>query len=265
MQVWAGTAGCSPRPKAKPGSVFPPKSIRGGPLGCPVQPSGLKSRGSGCPLGPPLPARPPYAREPGTKLIVLPSPSLPRSSSCRLSPVLHLPSNLAVCDSNVRPPGKGICWPATGAAAAPLPACTAPPPTPPQGFPSGGGGFKFGKGLKRNASLSTYCKEGTIRQQRFSSGAISCVCDGSVSNTTLIQKLCNLRGRQRLRGYHRFQWPHDCGLSFYVCGDPAVLRLDKKTASFGKNNALIYILTQRYTDTHTHTQSRCPADAHTHT
>lgn len=94
-------------------SVFPPKSIRGGPLGCPGQPSGLKSRGSGCPLGSP---RPPYTREPGTKLIVLPSPSLPRSSSCRLSPVLHLPSNLAVCDSNVRPPGEGICWPATGAA-----------------------------------------------------------------------------------------------------------------------------------------------------
>lgn len=118
MQGWAGTAGCSPRPKAKPGSVFPPKSIRGGPLGCPVQPSGLKSRGSGCPLGPPPPPpRPPYAQEPGTKLIVLPSPSLPRSSSCRLSPVLHLPSNLAVCDSNVRPPGRGICWPATGAAA----------------------------------------------------------------------------------------------------------------------------------------------------
>lgn len=188
------------------------------------------------PGSPPL-ARPPYAREPGTKLIVLPSPSLPRSSSCRLSPVLHLPSNLAVCDSNVRPPGKGICWPATGAAATPLPARTAPPPTPPQGFPSEGG-FKFGNSLKRNASLSTYCKEGTIRQQhsnkRFSPGAISCVCDGSVSNTTLIQKLGNLRGRQRLRGYHRFQWPHDCGLSFYVCVGPCSVETGQKTASFGK-------------------------------
>lgn len=70
-------------PKAKPGPLFSlPKSISRGPLGCPRQPSGLKSRGSGCPLGSPTP----YAQEPGTKLIVLPSPSLPRSSSsCLLS------------------------------------------------------------------------------------------------------------------------------------------------------------------------------------
>ncbi|KAM7375473.1 hypothetical protein PAMA_014540 [Pampus argenteus] len=78
-------------------------------------------------LSPGLPRLPtPYAQGPGTKLIVLPSPfpslpplsSPPSSSSCLLSLFfVHLPSNLAGCDSNVRPPGKGSCWSATGAAA----------------------------------------------------------------------------------------------------------------------------------------------------
>ncbi|CAB1414488.1 unnamed protein product [Pleuronectes platessa] len=56
------------------------------------------------------------------------APPPPSSSSCLLSLFVHLPSNLAGCDSNVRPPGKGSCWPATGAATVgpgPVPAPTA--------------------------------------------------------------------------------------------------------------------------------------------
>lgn len=89
-------------------SVFPAKSIRRGPLGSTSQPSGLKSRGSGCPQG--SPAFQPRVLEDLalswssclSPLAFLtqtahPPPLCPSSCSCRLSLFIHLPSNLAGC------------------------------------------------------------------------------------------------------------------------------------------------------------------------
>lgn len=127
-------------------SVFPPKSIRvcvcvgGVSSGAPWPAIWTEIQGLRLSPGPP-PRLPPTrsSRGPGTKLIGPPPAAPPplHHPPAFCPSFVHLPSNLAGCDSNVRPPGKGSCRPATGAAATAVPPPHAPPFTPPRCYGPG--------------------------------------------------------------------------------------------------------------------------------